>query len=159
MNETKVLLFVVVAILISSISFAQSAEKNKASYIESKNEFYKKILKDLDEFYHQQEDKKEPSQSFKMNFDGVDIPKSVDEFEIFWHNSPISQGSTGMCWDYSTTSFFESEIYRLRGEEIKLSELHTAYCILHTGNLLKKHDALLKREEIHISPKALREKL
>ena len=127
MKNTKVLLFIVIAILISSISFAQSSEKNKASYIESKNEFYKKTLSDLDDFYNQQEDKKEPRQSLKMNFDGVDIPQSVDEFEVFWHNSPISQGSTGMCWDYSTTSFFESEIYRLRGEEIKLSELHTAY--------------------------------
>ena len=127
MNDTKVLLIFVIAIFISSIGFAQSDEKNKASYSESKNEFYKKTLEDLDEFYNQQEDKKEPRQSLKMNFDGLDIPKSVDEFEVFWHNSPISQGSTGMCWDYSTTSFFESEIYRLRGEEIKLSELHTAY--------------------------------
>ncbi len=78
MKNTKVLLFIVIAILISSISFAQSSEKNKASYIESKNEFYKKTLSDLDDFYNQQEDKKEPRQSLKMNFDGVDIPQSVD---------------------------------------------------------------------------------
>ena len=63
----------------------------------------------------------------KMNFEGVDVPKSIDEFEVFWHNAPVSQGFTGTCWDFSTTSFFESEIYRLRGEKIKLSEIYTAY--------------------------------
>ena len=51
----------------------------------------------------------------------------LNEFETFWHHPPISQGVTGTCWDFSTTSFFESEIYRLKGKEIKLSELYTAY--------------------------------
>jgi len=32
-----------------------------------------------------------------------------------------------MCWCFSTTSFFESEIYRLTRREIKLSELYTVY--------------------------------
>ena len=26
-----------------------------------------------------------------------------------WHNAPISQGNTGTCWCFSTTSFLESE--------------------------------------------------
>jgi len=32
-----------------------------------------------------------------------------------------------MCWCFSTTSFYESEIFRLHGKKIKLSELHTVY--------------------------------
>jgi len=32
-----------------------------------------------------------------------------------------------MCWCFSTTSFLESEIYRLTQRKIKLSELHTVY--------------------------------
>ncbi|MEN8192487.1 MAG: C1 family peptidase [Bacteroidota bacterium] len=110
--------------LIASLSYSQTSEKNKATYKESKNEFYQQTLKDLEEFNSKEEISKK---SFKMDYEGIDIPKSVDEFETFWHNPPISQGVTGTCWDFSTTSFFESEIYRLHGEKIKLSELYTAY--------------------------------
>ncbi|MCK5147348.1 aminopeptidase [bacterium] len=35
----------------------------------------------------------------------------------------ISQGSTGTCWSFATTSFLESEIIRLTGKEIDLSEM------------------------------------
>ncbi len=36
-----------------------------------------------------------------------------------------SQGSTGTCWCFGTTSMLESEIIRLRNEEIGLSEIFT----------------------------------
>lgn len=34
-----------------------------------------------------------------------------------------SQGNTGTCWSFSTTSFLESEIIRLTGKQIDLSEM------------------------------------
>lgn len=37
----------------------------------------------------------------------------------------ISQGRTGTCWSFSTSSFLESEIIRLTGEQIDLSEMYT----------------------------------
>ncbi|NND63087.1 MAG: aminopeptidase [Flavobacteriaceae bacterium] len=37
----------------------------------------------------------------------------------------ISQGRTGTCWSFSSTSFLESEIIRLTGNEIDLSEMYT----------------------------------
>ncbi|MDG5491846.1 C1 family peptidase [Psychroserpens sp. SPM9] len=37
----------------------------------------------------------------------------------------ISQGSTGTCWSFSTSSFLESEITRLTGKYIDLSEMYT----------------------------------
>ena len=37
----------------------------------------------------------------------------------------ISQGSTGTCWSFSTSSFLESEIMRLTGKQIDLSEMYT----------------------------------
>ncbi|RDY61492.1 C1 family peptidase [Flagellimonas nanhaiensis] len=37
----------------------------------------------------------------------------------------ISQGRTGTCWSFSSTSFLESEIIRLTGKQIDLSELYT----------------------------------
>lgn len=40
-------------------------------------------------------------------------------------NTPvISQGATGTCWSFSTSSFLESEITRLTGKTIDLSEMY-----------------------------------
>lgn len=36
----------------------------------------------------------------------------------------ISQGNTGTCWSFSTSSFLESEIIRLTGKTIDLSEMY-----------------------------------
>jgi bleomycin hydrolase len=36
-----------------------------------------------------------------------------------------SQGNTGTCWSFSTTSFIESEIYKNIGENIDISEMYT----------------------------------
>jgi len=121
MKRTAILLFVVT--FFSTIAFSQT--KNKASYIEQKSEFFEQMEIDLDAF---NEIKSEKPKSFKMDFSEIDVPKSLDEFEIFWHNEPVSQGFTGTCWAFSTTSYFESEIFRLRGEKIKLSEIYTVYC-------------------------------
>lgn len=40
-------------------------------------------------------------------------------------NPVISQDNTGTCWSFSTTSFLESEIIRLTGKHIDLSEMYT----------------------------------
>ena len=37
----------------------------------------------------------------------------------------ISQGNTGTCWSFSTSSFLESEIIRLNGKQVDLSEMYT----------------------------------
>lgn len=37
----------------------------------------------------------------------------------------ISQGNTGTCWSFSTSSFLESEIIRLTGKNVDLSEMYT----------------------------------
>ena len=36
-----------------------------------------------------------------------------------------SQGNTGTCWSFSTSSFIESEIYRLTGKDVDVSEMFT----------------------------------
>lgn len=55
------------------------------------------------------------------------FPKSVDEFTTWWKNAPISQGNTGTCWSFSTTSYFETEVYRLTKQSVKISQMFTAY--------------------------------
>ncbi len=104
--------------------FAQT-EKNSGIFGEEKDGFYKnEILKSFDEFNKPETEKKK---SFKLDFAGMDLPKSKDEFKSYWHNDPVSQGRTGTCWCFSTTSFFESEIFRLHQKKVKLSEKYTVY--------------------------------
>jgi bleomycin hydrolase len=82
------------------------------------------MRKSLNNFFSIETPKKK---RFQLDFSAINAPESVDEFTKYWHNSPISQGFSGMCWCFSTTSFLESEIYRISKRQIKLSELYTVY--------------------------------
>lgn len=113
--------------LIISIHFTllpQDKQKDKGQFVEKKNEFWDKIEKSSNEYL---DGEKEPKQVFKMDFSKYDLPASVDEFETQWHNPPISQGRTGTCWSFSTTSYLESEVYRLHKKKVRLSEMFTVY--------------------------------
>lgn len=45
--------------------------------------------------------------------------------EIDLETTPvISQGRTGTCWSFSSTSFLESEVIRLTGKQVDLSEMY-----------------------------------
>lgn len=103
---------------------AQSDRKDKAIYIEPKNEFFDQIKKDADAFSKKEDVKKK---ELRIDLSGIDYPKAPKDFIQVWHNAPISQGSSGMCWCFSATSYFESEIYRQTKRKIKLSELYTVY--------------------------------
>jgi len=115
--------FLAILIFIST-SQIFSQEKNKGVFEEPKEGFYKEIQKGIDEFNNPTKEKKK---SFKLDFTGMNYPKSKEEFKYYWHNDPVSQGQTGTCWSFSTTSFFESEVYRLTGKKVSLSSIFTAY--------------------------------
>jgi len=124
MKTTISLLTVITIFSFLSSLFAQN-EKETGKFVEEKDGFYKnEILKSIDEFNNPEKEKKK---EFKLNFSGMDIPKSKDEFKSYWFNDPVSQGRTGTCWCFSTTSYFESEIYRLSQKKVKLSEMYTVY--------------------------------
>ena len=118
--------FLTIVLTISFItSLSAQDEKDRGIFVEEKDGFYKnEILKNIDEF---NEPEKEKKKLFKLDFSGMDIPKSKDEFTSYWFNDPISQGRTGTCWCFSTTSFFESEVYSIHNRKLKLSEMYTAY--------------------------------
>lgn len=40
------------------------------------------------------------------------------------HTAVLSQGQTGTCWSYSTISFLESEVKRITGKDVDLSEMY-----------------------------------
>jgi bleomycin hydrolase len=123
----KITISLLVSLIILSFQPQLSAQdnKNKGVFEEEKDGFYKnEILKSIDEF---NEPEKEKKKSFKLDFSGMDIPKSKDEFKSYWFNDPVSQGRTGTCWCFSTTSYFESEVFRLHQKKVKLSEMYTVY--------------------------------
>ena len=62
-----------------------------------------------------------------MDFSNVEKPASVESFNPPFHFSPIRQDTTGTCWSFSGTSFLESELHRIHGKKIKLSEMFTVY--------------------------------
>ena len=66
--------------------------------------------------------------SFVVDLSTSQLPNKIDLYKnIQWHNPPISQGNTNTCWCFSTTSFLESEVYRISKMKVKLSEMYTVY--------------------------------
>jgi bleomycin hydrolase len=63
----------------------------------------------------------------RFDMSGIAKPASPAVFKQAWHFPPVAQYLTGTCWSFSTTSFYESEIYRLTGRKVKLSEIWTVY--------------------------------
>lgn len=54
-------------------------------------------------------------------------PLAPEDFtiEVNLERTPVlSQGNTGTCWCFATTSFLESEVKRLKGETVDLSEIY-----------------------------------
>jgi bleomycin hydrolase len=121
----KIYLLTASLILGSLLQYATAQDKNtnKGILTEPKEGYYQEILKSLDDYTPE----KNPKKVYKVDFSNVDLPKSVDDFTSFWHNPPIPQGRTGTCWCFSTTSFLESEIFRLHEKKVKLSEMYTVY--------------------------------
>lgn len=62
-----------------------------------------------------------------VDFSAIDAPRAVSEFTSVWHQPSVCQGFSGMCWCFATTSFFESEVYRLTKREMRFSVLHSVY--------------------------------
>ena len=63
----------------------------------------------------------------RFDLSGISKPGSPKDFEAPFHFPPVAQYYTSACWSFGTTSFLESEIHRLTGRKIKLSELFTVY--------------------------------
>ncbi|MCX7833346.1 MAG: peptidase C1 [Ignavibacteria bacterium] len=101
-----------------------SQDKNKGEFIDRFSPYYDQMLKEVNEFENPPKPQKK---IFKLDFTGLNIPKGLSEFKYYWFNEPVSQGITGTCWSFCTTSFYESEIYRIHNRKIKLSEMWTVY--------------------------------
>ncbi len=70
---------------------------------------------------------KDAKRELRPDLGNVKAPSGPQAFEAAWHFPPTPQYLTGTCWSFSATSHFESEVKRITGQEIKLSEMWTAY--------------------------------
>ena len=119
----KKFLFPIIALFVIPFNIYPQ-QKDKGIFVKPENSFWNHIEKSLKDF--NKKDKPE-RKAFKVDLSNFDGPKSLDEFTKQWSNPPVSQGQTNTCWCFSTTSFLESEVYRLTGKKVRISEAFTVY--------------------------------
>lgn len=117
----SILRVTIISICFVQLLVAETPRKDTGKFVENRNEFWEKIKSDNAQYAKEKRDK------FILDFEGMDLPVNKEDYTRYWHNDPVSQGNSGMCWCFCSTSFYESEIYRTSGRKIKLSELHTVY--------------------------------
>ena len=121
--KRSIILFVVV-FLISQSVFGQTQKKDKLILTKPDKGFYEAMIDTINEF-NKKPDK--PEKVMHVDLSDYECPKDISEFTQQWYNPPTSQGRTSTCWCYSTTSFLETEIYRLTGKKVHLSVMNTVY--------------------------------
>jgi bleomycin hydrolase len=116
----------IIAVTISLLSYAQQP-KDKAIMTGPKAGYFQNtIMKDVKTFDESQAPEKK-EQKFTADLSGMDLPNKVSLYTQEWRLPPVSQGASNTCWCFSTISFLESEVKRLSGQEIKLSEMYIVY--------------------------------
>ncbi len=66
--------------------------------------------------------------SLRVDWTKIERPKTPDAFKTrLPHLPPTPQFYTGSCWAFAATSMMESEVIRLTGDKIKLSEMWLVY--------------------------------
>jgi len=123
LKKTNLLLL---SLLIGGVAFGQK-KKDKSLFKEYKAGYYQNsILKDINAVNTKLE-KEEKEKIFFMDHSNLDLPIKNNLYKKEWANPSLSQGNTGSCWCFSTTSMYESEVKRLTGKEVKFSEIYTVY--------------------------------
>lgn len=122
----KFMSIMLLSFIFIGISFSQN-KTDKMIFQKYEAGFYQNvILKDVNAVEQAQEVSSVKSYP-EMDQSGMDLPNKLTNYTSFWSNPPISQGNAGSCWCYSTTSFMESEIYRMTQQKVKLSETYSIY--------------------------------
>ncbi len=89
------------------------------------------LSKETSEVKDRQKDEKDAKKKAALSFVSSlpldQRPTSLEQFKVVPHLPPVPQHYTGTCWSFAGTSMLESEVIRVTGKEIKLSEIHTVY--------------------------------
>lgn len=102
--------------------------KDKGMFMVTRSGFFQNsILKDDREVKEQLSPSNE-NKIFVVDLSAYQLPNKIELYKnMQWHNPPVSQGNTNTCWCFSTTSYLESEVYRINKMKVKLSEMYTVY--------------------------------
>ncbi|NVO19294.1 MAG: peptidase C1 [Bacteroidetes bacterium] len=124
----KKILSLIFSVLLTLIAFAQQPSHNKGTFKTYEPGYFQNtILKGI-EAYDASKDIPKAKATFKADASDFDIPNNKETFKQYWHNEPVSQGNTNTCWSFSTTSYLESEVLRITGNKVRISEMYTVYC-------------------------------
>lgn len=112
-----------------SVSAQKPMDKGIVKVVpEGKGYYYESVLKDVNAVNDSLENEDaEPYVRFFMDQSGMDLPNQVSLYTQEWTQPTESQGNGGTCWSFSTTAFYESEIFRMSGKKVELSEIYTVY--------------------------------
>lgn len=94
-----------------------------------------------------QQKEKRRKKRLKAVPENVFPPQSPKVFASVFHFPPEPQHATGTCWSFATTSYFESEIFRITGKKINLSKMWGPYFEL----LEKSRQYIRERGEFEVS--------
>ncbi len=138
------LLLVLSALALGSVSEALARDRDRAVYREP-NEYLildeiiarRDSLAAVDDdlqatadslFDAQKEAHEDTDMSLRVDWSRIERPESPEAFKTrLPHLPPTPQFYTGSCWAFAATSLMESEVIRLTGGEIKLSEMWLVY--------------------------------
>lgn len=115
---------------LSVTAFAQkNVDKGKIQVEEKgKGFYYESIMKDVNAVDDSlKKEDKEPFVQMVMDQSKMDLPNNPSLYKTVWAQPTKSQGNTGTCWCFSTSSFYETEVYRQTGKHVELSEMYTVY--------------------------------
>ncbi len=122
----KIIVLYFFTVVITQLT-AQTFRQDKGIFKSSQPGFYQNVILKDEQDSMIQITADTSRKYFILDMSEMDLPNTIDLYKQQWHFPPISQGNTGTCWCFSTTSFLESEIYRMYGKQIKLSEMFTVY--------------------------------
>ena len=124
----KTLIHLTILTAASILSTVNGQNKDKGIFREAKPGFYQNTIMRDDREVMERLRPAKPSRSFAVDLSTVSLPNKYDLYKNRqWHNPPVSQGNTSTCWSFSTTSFLETEVYRINKIQVKLSEMYTVY--------------------------------
>jgi bleomycin hydrolase len=140
---SRSLAFLAILVLGILLCGSAAAQKDKAEYV-PKVEYplFKEIKQRMDSIGAANDsltsairDRQKKAREFKDSIDTelrfdvsrIDKPSLPEEFKPVFHFPPTPQDWSSTCWAFNGTSFVESEVCRLTGRKIKLSEVYTVY--------------------------------
>ena len=122
LKQIKKQLIVCISLFIVGHTLAQ----DKGVFKKAESNYYQQILKDVNAY----EEQKTPEPEYSIlavDHSKNTYPKDPSAYKSVWFNIPVSQGNTSTCWCFSTMSFYESEVKRITGKEVRLSEMYVVY--------------------------------